>query len=139
MPDSISGQGHAQLEKAQLVNIPTMDRLISVMKLARRDSKEVAHNDRAEASFELHPDHVLITASELITPTLFASATGKLHYDGRLDMRVQAGPLQKLENALGNVGDWLKKAHGKLLAYDVKGTVNDPKVTPVTMGIRLGR
>ena len=76
----------------------------------------------------------------LIQSKLLAARTrGDIHYDGRLDMKVNAGVVEKAEDLLGELGDVLGALTDRLLPYVVSGTWSKPKVTPDPLGVPLGQ
>jgi hypothetical protein len=53
---------------------------------------------------------------------------GDIYLDSRLDLVVEGGPVQKLENELGEVGDVLGEITETLIRARVTGTVGKPKI-----------
>ncbi len=56
-------------------------------------------------------------------------------YTGDLDLKMNAGPLEKLQSMLGKVGDIFGKITDGLVTYRIRGTLGDPKVNVQPLGI----
>jgi hypothetical protein len=64
---------------------------------------------------------------------------GDVSFDSRLDLAVDGGPVQKVENELGAVGDVLGEITETLLRARVTGTLGEPKVGIEVLRHRLRR
>lgn len=67
-----------------------------------------------------------------------AHGTGDIHYGGRIDLKINAGVVEKAESLLGELGDVLAALTDRLLPYVISGTWSEPIVTPDPLGIPLG-
>ncbi|GIK19175.1 MAG: hypothetical protein DYG93_10245 [Leptolyngbya sp. PLA2] len=135
MAESIGGAGSINVENGRLLLVPGITQLADAMNIARgvRDSRESNH--RASASFTLTPSGVNVTASEVVTNFMAARGTGRVGYDGSMDLAVNAGPLERVQSLLGRVGEAIGSVTDRLMKYLVRGTVKEPRVTVAPLGI----
>ena len=90
--------------------------------------------DRASFKFALQPDHVAISKSEVVTAMMAMRATGKVYYDGRLDLMVNAGAMEKVQAELGPIGELFGTLSDKLVQYQVTGRVGQPEIAVRALG-----
>ena len=91
-------------------------------------------NHRVDAEFNFTPGGIEVTKSEVLTGFLAARGVGMIDYRGQLDLIVNAGPLERLQSALGAVGDIFGQLTDQLASYQVRGPITKPEVT-----VALGR
>jgi len=130
----ISGAGEVHVRDGRLFVLPGMAELLQQVGQAATTGG-AAFNHRGDATFTLEPAGVRITESEVVTGVLAARATGVIGYDGTLDMIVNAGPLERLQNALGAVGDLFGRLTDRLVKYRLRGTLDAPTVTVMPLGV----
>ncbi len=136
LPDSISGSGELQVRDGRLVNLPLQRELaaaLGVLDLITR--REPKLNDRGDVAFRLTGEGVEVTKATVQTSVLAARGDGMIYYDRRLDLLVNAGPLEKIQEKTGPIGDILGMITDKLVKYDVEGTIGKPKVSVRPLGI----
>ncbi len=125
---TLTGQGHASIAKGRL----------ALVEIFRRELlKRGVHNatDRAEADFVLSSDRVTLSNLQVVGNLIGIRGGGDAYYDGRLDMLVNAGPLERIESGLGPLGDLFHKITGELVKYQVTGTLSDTKVKVLPLGL----
>jgi hypothetical protein len=132
--NAISGQGEVHVRNGRLLVLPGMAEILQKIGQAA-STGGTEFNHRADATFTLSPQGVQITQSEVVTGVLAARATGTIGYTGALDLLVNAGPLERIQNALGTVGDLFGKITDRLVKYRLQGTVSQPTVTVAPLGI----
>lgn len=104
------------------------------------DFANVDLRDRGEAAFRLDEKGVEVTRSELVSTFIAARGEGRIGYDGALDLRVNAGPMEKLKSVLGDIAvlgelsGQFSKLTDRLMAYRVRGTVAAPQVEVRVLG-----
>jgi hypothetical protein len=87
-----------------------------------------------DLEFDLQGEGVRINRSKIVTSLALIRGTGLIGYDGTLDLLVSAGPMEKIKDKLGKVGDLLKDLGDRLAQYSVKGTIDKPKVGVRALG-----
>ena len=131
---SIAGSGNARVEKGRLLMIPGLTQLSNLVN-ASGLKNDTSSNHRGSAVFTLSPEGATITESEIITNTLASRGTGLVGFDKTLDLRINAGPLEKLQSLLGPIGDLIGSITDRLLKYTIKGTFAEPTVGVAPLGI----
>ncbi len=132
--ERITGSGEVQVREGRLLVLPGMGELIQKVGNAATTGGG-KFNHRADAEFTVEPTGIQITKSEVVTGVLAARATGSVDWKGTLDLAVNAGPLERLQNALGAIGDIFGKLTDQLVKYHVRGPIANPSVTVAPLGI----
>ena len=127
LPESIDGSGALTIRKGRLLVFKFISRLAEVMNIVTTGSKSANH--RADIEFRLTPAGVEIHKSEIVTDFLAARATGLINYKGMMDMEVNAGPLERIQAAIGVIGDVFAEITDRVMTYYMRGPVGDPKIT----------
>ncbi len=122
---SLDGSGDAHVREGRLVILPGLSKIADLLGVGV-DSKV---NHTADAEFGLTSAGVRVTKSQVTTDYLGARATGLVGFDGSLDLSVNAGPLERLQSALGKVGQVLGAITDNLIGYRVRGTLTQPIVS----------
>lgn len=134
--ESIQGGGRLTLERGRIVNLPVVSDLAKAV--SAPFSKEKSGRDEALVDYQFRPDHLAISKLEFKSDIVAARGDGKVYYDRRLALAVNAGPMEKIQGHLGAIGDLLGKVTDKLVKYYVSGTVSEPKVSVKPLGIGAG-
>jgi hypothetical protein len=132
---TMKGTGTLTITDGLLINVPAVGALADYIEL---DRQKKAGRDRGEIAFTLANDRVTIGKSLIQSKLVAARGKGDIHYDGRLDMKVNAGVVEKAEDLLGELGDVIGALTDGLLPYVISGTWSKPKVTPDPLGVPLG-
>ena len=111
--------------------------LVDLMKIKVPASLTPA--DKADATFKFTPPGVRIERLDVITGLLAARGDGIVRYDATLDMRLNAGPLERLQSLVGKAGDLLSLVTDRLVAYKVEGPMGNPTVRVMVLEQKLGR
>ncbi|MBZ0172537.1 MAG: AsmA-like C-terminal region-containing protein, partial [Phycisphaerales bacterium] len=131
---SLEGSGDAGVKDGRLLLLPGLTQLSNLIN--RGGFKDTgASNHRGSAVFSLGAAGATITRSEIVTNTLAARGTGLIGFDRTLDLRVNAGPLERIQSLLGPVGDLLGKVTDQLVKYTIKGTIDKPDVGVAPLGL----
>lgn len=127
MPRSLRGDGRIIITEGNLLGVPLMSELAQIMKIGfGRLVPEL--NDKASVKFELTSAGAQITDSEVTTTLMAARARGIVGYDMNLDLKVNAGPLEKIQSLFGKLGRTIGKVTDNLVSYRVTGPAWDPTV-----------
>ena len=84
-------------------------------------------------------DRVTIDKLAIQSKFVAVRGAGDIHFDGRLDLKVNAGVVEKGEELLGRLGDVLGVLTDLFLPYEISGTWTKPIVTPDPLGVPLGK
>lgn len=131
---SISGAGQVSVREGRLLIIPGLKEMAEFFNAARgQNPGDLSH--RAVAAFDVTPAGIVITKSEVVTEFALARGTGLVGFDKRLDLLVNAGPLEKLQSFLGAFGRAFGKLTDRLVTYHVHGRIGDAKVDVLPLGM----
>ncbi|MBW7905780.1 MAG: AsmA-like C-terminal region-containing protein [Phycisphaerae bacterium] len=133
LPGSLRGSGEASVRDGELMWVPGLAQLSEAMRIGL-DFADVDLKDRADVEFRLTAQGVEVTRSELVSTFIAARGEGLVRYDGTLDLRVNAGPMEKLKRVLGGLGAQLGRLTDGLMAYRVTGPLNAPRVEVRVLG-----
>jgi hypothetical protein len=132
IPESVAGKGILSIRDGSLVRIPIFSRLAGLLHGSGSGGR-----DLADADFSVGPAGLHIDKSIILLPFTAARITGTIGYDGRLDLAMNAGPLERLQNALGKVGEVIGKVTDRVVTYRVQGKVGDPTVAVDPLGLAI--
>ena len=133
LEQSLSGMGKLAVGKGRLVNLPAVRKLTEI---ATRVTGETGPNDRGTADVRLSGDRVELTNIDFVSGLLAVRGEGSIHFDSTLNFRLNAGPFERVQGQLGQVGRWLAKVTDKLVAYYVRGTLAEPVVSVKPLDLR---
>ena len=135
IPDSIDGKGEVHITDGRLANFPGVQELNTVLDVVAVVRGEESLSDRFDAEFGLTDRAIRLDSMTLETNVLLARGTGLVHYDQRLDLSLNAGPMEKVQGLLGDFGEVLGELTDLLVEYHVTGTLTDPEVAVKVLGI----
>lgn len=134
----LRGGGTLTLREGRVARIAVLSDLIDFMEssgdLRRPDGTAPAGRDKADVAFRIRGDRVYLSHAEIVGSWFAVRGRGNVFLDQRLDVQVNAGPLEKLQDALGVVGDVLGAVTDSVMAYRVGGTVEEPGISVVAFG-----
>ncbi|HQY88796.1 MAG TPA: hypothetical protein PK402_09060 [Tepidisphaeraceae bacterium] len=126
------GKGRIELRNGRLVRVPLVSKFNDlIIELTRyvslnRDSKPVA-NESASIIFTLSENDVRFSKLDYSGSMVAARGTGTIGLNQSLNLRFNGGPIEKLQEKLGVVGDLLGTITDNVGSYRVTGTLSDPK------------
>lgn len=129
----LSGAGQIDVREGRLVNVPILSDLVSVMQVTGLTGN--ALRDTFSSPFTITPTAVRLDHFDFRTPALAARGSGTIGFDGTLDLSVNGGPLESIQNKLGPIGGILGKITDQFVTYRVRGTTEKPKVSVQPLGI----
>jgi hypothetical protein len=124
------GQGRLSLRKARLARLPvlsTIDEALDRTAEAFMKREHTGH-DALSLDFSFDGDRARIEKLRMNSRWYGLRGHGDVSFDSRLDLAVDGGPVQRLENELGDVGDVLGEITETLVRARVTGTLDEPKV-----------
>lgn len=134
VPGSLGGSGTLRVRDGRLVNIPILSDLMEAMNVLNKAmGTGYKLEDTADVDYDLTGQGFKITRGEAQTQVASARFTGTISYTGDLDLSANAGPLEKVQGLLGDIGKAVGKVTDRLMKYRITGPASDPKVS-VTAG-----
>jgi hypothetical protein len=130
LAQSAGGGGRVTLRQARIARLPVLstidDALDRAAELAMK--KERVGHDAFSFDFSLGGDHARLEKIRMNSRWYGLRGSGDVYFDSRLDLTVDGGPIPRIENELGDVGDVLGEITESLLRARVTGTLDEPKV-----------
>jgi len=139
----LAGSGDLEIKDGRLILLPGLNDLIEKVGIGTSLLGSTDLNHGLTATYDLAPVGIVVKQSELTTPVIAARAKGRIGFDQQLDLAVNAGPLEKMQNLLskaGKVGQLLgdlTKVTDKLVTYRVTGPANKPEVSVAPLGFEI--
>ncbi len=127
-PASIDGSGNLRVDEGNLTFIPGVKELVRMVK-PNAQFAQPSMKHRVTGQFALQSSAVSFEQLQVETDWLTARARGQVYYNGTLDMRVNAGPLEKLQSKMGKIGKIFGQLTDKIVTYRIQGPVNDPSIS----------
>lgn len=129
LPDGLAGSGQVTLGDGRLVGDPLFEGLME------RAGRKSGGSDEGSTKFALHGDRVALTDIRLLSGSTAARGEGELLFDGRLNLRFNAGPLERAQASLGVLGDIMALVTDRIVTYQVTGTWAKPTFDVRPLGI----
>ncbi len=129
----LSGAGQIDVREGRLVNVPILSDLVSVMQVTGLTGNTL--RDTFSSPFTITPTAVRLDNFDFRTPAIAARGSGTIGFDGTLNLSVNGGPLESIQNKLGPIGGILGKITDQFVTYRVRGTTADPRVSVQPLGI----
>lgn len=126
------GGGDLSIRQGRIDNIPGLGRIVTSINnnLARAlGGNGRALNDSVDATFSFVDDHVVIHHFTGSSGALALRGNGTVGFDQQLDLRLNAGPMERMQNSLGAVGRLWGSVSDSMAGYRVTGQLNDPQVS----------
>lgn len=135
MTTRAGGEGELHVRAGRLGQTPLLTAITAATRAAGKaaDLDLSATGDEADLAFDLAGDHLHFTQITVRGASFSLRGEGRMYFDQRLDLRFNGGPLEKVQDKLGDIGRLLAKVTDALLKYTVRGTVEEPEV-----GVALG-
>jgi len=133
LPEYLGGGGRISVRDGTLMGDPVFGTLMRAIGRSKSEG-----TDRGETHFTLHPDRVELKDLEIVGGTMAARGWGAVFYDGRLDLALNGGPLERAQEALGPIGEAIGRLTDQLMTYRVTGTWSDVSVNVEPLGIGAG-
>ncbi len=133
LPGTLVGQGEVSVNDGRLRIIRVFDELLAAAGLP---TKKCAGDDRGSLNFDLAGDRLHLTEVHLVGGAIGVRGRGEIFYDGRLNLRFTAGPLERLDRGvLKDIGKVFSTVTGQLVNYQVSGTLKDPIFAVQAFGV----
>ena len=124
------GSGSLRVVNGDLVHVPVLEDILGVV---TRTMKTVGvgsgpSRDTADVAFTFEGNRVNLGTIHAVTRLAALHGHGNIYFDTRLDLLINAGPVEKIESLLGQIGNLLGKVSDQVSAYTVTGTLGQPRV-----------
>jgi len=132
---TLGGGGEVDVEKGRFTGGRIVEALAKVMRILTLSPSQT---DRFEATFILKGETLDLTKFTMLAGPIGARGRGTVGLvDRKLDLRMNAGPLEGLQATMGTVGDLTSLVTDRLAKYLVRGTISDPDVTVAPLGLDI--
>lgn len=124
--ESSQGEGTLTVRQGKLIDLPVISDLQAAMRVVGLAS--LKPSDQAQIKFTFAGDHIEFKQINISTDTMAVRGDGTMGFNGVLDLKLNGGPLEKVQSELGAVGKLLGGVTDQLGRYHVQGTVREPTV-----------
>ena len=127
-----AGGGTIAIRQGRIDHIPVLGSIVTSLSqtLARATGgNQSALTDTADATFSFAGDGVRFDHFAGTCGMLALRGGGTIGFDRRLDLRLNAGTMENIQNSLGVLGEAWASMSDAMAGYRVSGTVSDPKVS----------
>lgn len=129
------GSGYVRISDGRLVGLPVIAQVMDVSRsVTGLLTGKAVNRDTFEAQFQIVDRSIDINDMLYRGDALAMRGKGRMGFHGDLDLVVNAGPLERLQESLGPVGTLWGKLSDRLMSYSVKGTRSEPVVRPMLGG-----
>jgi hypothetical protein len=135
LPQTLRGAGDVSVAEGNLGRVQVLRQVIETDGAAPVPGGK----DRGSVRFELGARGVALSDLHVIRGTMGYRGEGTIGYDGVLALRFSAGYLERLDGVLEAPGRFLSALTGKIVSYRVAGTIREPQVSVVPLGIGAAR
>lgn len=124
------GEGQITMRDGEMRSLPLVRDVLQALNSAGKIGEylNVATRDTALVDFTLAGDRMEISKLEYNSAAAAARGKGQIYFDQRMNVILNAGPLEKLQNQFGAVGRLLGGITDSLMGYRIVGTVSQPEV-----------
>ncbi len=135
------GQGWVKLERARLVQIPVLSDLSGMLSkgMSALGGGSDGLDESVSADFRMTGERMTLDAFTYTSPAVAARGTGTVGLDKTLDLKVNAGPLEKVQGMLGGVGSAIGRVTDAVSGYRVTGTIDQPTIELEVGGATTGQ
>jgi len=134
---SLRGDGTIDVTKGRFGQIGFVERLVGFIASGGTASRDELASE-LHGTFTLRGEAMDFSKVTLKTPTISVRGEGVMHLDGRLDFVVNGGPLEKVQDLLGDVGRIFGAVTDQLVKYRIRGTVSEPDISVAPLGVGAG-
>ena len=132
----LGGGGQLQIVDGRFTGGPLVSALSRVMRIVTLSPTE---KDWLNADFSIRDERIQIGSFSALSGPIGARGNGWIGFDGRLDLEMNAGPLEGLQATAGTIGTLTGLITDRLATYVVTGSVQEPRVVLAPLGIRFSR
>ena len=131
---SLTGSGEIDVTDGRFEMTPLIRALAGVMKIV---SLDFGGSDTVNATFTIADERVNISSLRAVVGPIGARGRGWIGFDRTMELRFNAGPLERLQESTGPIGQIFGAITDTLLDYVASGTLSDPKIRIAPLGIGM--
>lgn len=126
------GTGTAEISNGNLVQIPVISKIYqgvlrSASRVLGRKGGDVSQSLRLV--FSLEEDRIQFSEITYVGSVLAARGRGELNFNRELDLRLNGGPVERLQELMGgNLGAFWGRLTDSVATYRVTGRLSEPRV-----------
>ena len=132
-PASVEADGPFDLRNGILLRLPVVEKLVRAIEGMVPGRKK--RGDVLSANVNVRGQVITLEELKLTSAAVAARGEGTIGFDQSLDLRLNAGPLEKLQDELGLIGNIFGAITDSFVKYRVTGTTSDPDVSVKPLGI----
>jgi hypothetical protein len=141
--EQMTGDGELRVRDGRIARLPLVSDLVEFLEssgdIDRKDAKgKPVGRDKADIVFKLKGDHAQVSKADIEGTWFGLRAQGQVFLTGRLKMNMNAGPLEKFQQAIGAIGRPFGALTDALLTYRVTGPMGDLNIRPIPFGGIIG-
>jgi hypothetical protein len=133
LPDSW-GNGTLELTDVRALRVPVLSSVVDQLTRLMTLSGDPQSLAGMSTNFDLTDAGVAFRSIEYTSPLIAGRGSGTMGLDGALDLRINAGPLERVQRELGAIGRAMGSVTDRIGGYRVTGTVREPEVRPMLFG-----
>ncbi len=133
--DSLGGSGSLRVRDGRLINIPLVHDLTEAAASIAEAVGAGSVRDSADVGFRFDSGVVRVESMNLETQAVVARGSGSITFGGVCDLMMNAGPMEKVQGLLGEIGAAIGKVTDRLVKYHVTGPIGDPSVKVRPLGL----
>lgn len=132
MQETFQSSSRLDISEARLINLAVVGGLVREAGGVLTSDEA---NDRGSADVQLDGRRALFTNIDVVSKAIAARGEGTVNYDSTISFRLNAGPLERLQGAMGKIGELVGKVTDKLVWYEITGTLEEPVVEVKPLGL----
>ena len=132
---AMTGKGEINITDGRFEMNALLKALAGIMKVVVLD---FGGKDSLEGTFTIGDQRVTFSSFKALIGPIGARGRGWIAFDETLQLKVNAGPIERMQESLGFIGGIFGALTDTLLDYIISGTLQDPKVRIAPLGIDFG-
>ena len=133
---SLSGHAFVTLSDGDLLNVPMIEGLEEAV--LEKKGWPTGH-DKGSMEVAFTPSRLELDDIVLEGEDLGVRGSGEINFDGEINFRFNAGPLEKMQMRMGSFGHALGFVTDRLVTYQVTGTWSEPRFDGRLLGLGTRR
>ena len=122
---TLTGEGTTTVVNGRIV-------LVDMFRSELKEKGDRQQTDSADMTFELKGDRIYFSKAAILGGMVGIRGTGDLYYDGRLNLLVNTGAIERLTGPFSEI---VQGFAGSFVKYQVTGTMDDVKIGVLPFGL----